>query len=195
MKNKKESVLKESYSNVWNYIKESKNYIYGISIAFLVFAVLGYFFPNYFVEEIKEMIRMLLEATQGMNAWQLTVFIFFNNTKNVLMALLLGIVFGILPVAIALLNGYVLGFVTDLSVKEGGFLSLWRILPHGIFELPAVMIGLGLGLKFGMFMFAKKPTFEFKKRFLQGIQTFVLVILPLLIIAAVIEGLLIAYLS
>ena len=76
---------------------------------------------------------------------------------------------------------------------ELGYFSLWKILPHGIFELPSIIISFALGIKLGMFVFAKNPSKEFKKRFVLGLKTFVFVILPLLVIAAIIEGLLIGF--
>jgi len=40
-----------------------------------------------------------------------------------------------------------------LSVGIEGYGILWRLVPHGIFELPAVFISLGLGIKLGTFIF------------------------------------------
>jgi len=53
-------------------------------------------------------------------------------------------------------------------VQTDGFLSLWRLLPHGIFELPAVFISLGMGLKIGMFIFQKKKLELVEKCFLMN---------------------------
>ena len=51
---------------------------------------------------------------------------------------------------------------TAYEIKECDWSSdvcssdLFRLLPHGIFELPAIFISLGLGLRFGMFIFQKE---------------------------------------
>ena len=54
-------------------------------------------------------------------------------------------------------NGYVLGFVAELAVKSPknplGILILWKLVPHGIFELPAILISIGLGIKLGLYPF------------------------------------------
>lgn len=181
---------KRNYSEVWNYLKESKGYIWGIFAVFLIISVLGYFFPVFFVEEIQEIVRGLLAKIEGLNTWQLILFILRNNVLSSLFSLLLGIVFGIVPLFSAILNGYILGFVSNVVTVEAGFGQLWRLLPHGIFEIPAIIISMGLGIKFGMFLFSKKPTAEFQKRLLMNLKVFLFVILPLLIVAAIIEGVL-----
>ena len=102
-----------------------------------------------------------------------------------------GILFGIYPLFATIANGFILGFVASISVSEVGFLVLWRILPHGIFELPAIFISFGLGLKIGSFIFQKKKFKSLKNYSLNSLKVFVFIIIPLLIIAAVIEGALI----
>jgi len=70
---------------------------------------------------------------------------------------------------------------------------LWRILPHGIFELPAVFIALGMGLKFGGFIFQKEKIKSLREYFWNSLRVFLFVVLPLLIIAGIIEGTLIFF--
>jgi len=89
------------------------------------------------------------------------------------------------------LNGYLLGFVAMLSAKSQGIFILWRILPHGIFELPAIFISLGIGLRLGTYAFQKKKV-SFKNWIFSSLRVFILIVLPLLIVAAIIEGALIA---
>ena len=96
---------------------------------------------------------------------------------------------------VAVINGYLLGFVASIAVNSNGIGSLWRILPYGIFELPAVFISLGLGLKFGTFLRQKNKGKYFKDYFWNCIRIFILIVIPLLIIAGIIEGTLIHFLK
>jgi stage II sporulation protein M len=105
------------------------------------------------------------------------------------LGLILGIFFGIFPLLIAMFNGYVLGFVANESVKANGVLILWKLFPHGIFELPAVFISLGLGIVLASKLFKKKG--KLAKDFIEIIRIFLFVVVPLLVIAAIIEGTLI----
>ena len=88
----------------------------------------------------------------------------------------------------SIVNGYILGFVMLKSVQANGALVLWKLLPHGIFELPALFISLGLGVKLGAFIFKKNKIKTLKIYLFESARVFVFVILPLLFIAAIIEG-------
>ncbi len=187
---KKDFNLKEEYKQSWNYLKESKNFIYIIIAVFFVFVLIGFFVPapDSLVEQILRFIEELIEQTKGMSRGGLIKFIFLNNLQSSFYGMMLGILLGIFPILAAIANGYLLGFVSSMSVENGGFLVLWRLLPHGIFELPAIFISLGLGLKFGTFIFQKRKLEIFKEYFFNSLRVFFLIILPLLIIAGIIEG-------
>jgi stage II sporulation protein M len=115
-------------------------------------------------------------------------FIFFNNIQSSFIGMLFGIILGIFPVIAAVANGYLLGFVAETTAEEAGIFILWRIFPHGIFELPALFISLGLGLKIGTFIFKKNKLKTLAIYLLKSIKVFFYIVVPLLIIAALIEG-------
>ena len=143
--------LKKEYSECWKYIKKSRKFIYAVIGVFFVFAFIGFFVPApaYITEQIIKLFEDILAKTEGLSQFQLIKFIFFNNIKSSFFGMAAGILFGIFPVLVAILNGYVLGFVSVLSVSENGILSLLLLLPHGIFELTAIFLSLGLGIVFG----------------------------------------------
>jgi uncharacterized membrane protein SpoIIM required for sporulation len=76
-----------------------------------------------------------------------SAFLMVNNIKVAINALALGITYGIGTVVILFYNGIILGFVGVDYVMAGQtrFLLGW-LLPHGVIELPAVMIGGQAGL-------------------------------------------------
>ena len=100
----------------------------------------------------------------------------------------MGVFIGLFPITSAVVNGYLIGFIANHAVAEKGVLVLWRLLPHGIFELPAVFISMGLGLKIGIGLLKEE---NLKKNFVNALRVFVFVVLPLLIIAGIIEGVLV----
>ncbi len=196
---KKSFSLRQEYYEAFNYIRNSKNFIYSAIIIFFIFVTLGFFFQDIvnslfsrlfgvnLNDQILNFIQELLRETQGMSQSQLVEFIFINNLKGSFLGLIFGIFLGIMPLFSSITNGYLLGFVAFASVKVKGFFSLWKILPHGIFELPAIFLSLGLGFRLGFFFFnnEKKPFFY---NLLNCLRVFLLVIIPLLIAAAFIEG-------
>ena len=187
--------MKEEYIKSLNYIKDIKNFIFIIILVFFLFVFIGYFIPapEYLENEILRFIQELLEKTEGMSPTQLIRFIFFNNLINSFLAVILGFFLGIFPLISGISNGYILGFISSLSVQSEGVSVLYRLLPHGIFELSAVFISLGMGLKLGTFIFRKNRKIPLKEYFLNSLRTFILIVIPLLIIAAIIEGSLIFF--
>ena len=138
--------------------------------------------------------REIVSKTEGLGTLDMILFIFNNNVKSAFFGLMFGILFGIFPLINALFNGLVLGYVFKLAWGISGVNDFWRILPHGIFELPAIFISLGLGLKLGMFFFTKNWKKELKYRFYSSLKAFIFVVVPLLVVAAIIEGFLIMWL-
>jgi len=233
---KKGNFLKENYRQSWNYIKESRNFIYAILIIFVMFILIGFFVPvpEVLLEEILSFIEELLRKTGEMSHSELIRFIFFNNLQSSFSGMIFGIVLGIFPVVTIIANGYLLGFVSSRIVQTEGIFILWRLLPHGIFELPALLISVGLGLKLGFWLIAEPIKFYWKKNKLisflfillypptliitlivnkkfnkkmislfhkfkinlwNSLRVFLFVIIPLLLIAAIIEGSLIFFLK
>ena len=190
MKKKKRFNLLEEYKKSFFYIKESRVPVYWIIGIFFVFAIIGFFVPSpeLISNVIIDYIRWLLEKTENFGFQQMFGFIFLNNLKSSILSLILGIFFGIFPVYSSLSNGYVLGFVGAKAVLENGASVLWRLIPHGVFELMAVFLALGMGMKLGLCLFERKNKMELlKENFEKSVRVFLLVVLPLLLIAAIIE--------
>jgi uncharacterized membrane protein SpoIIM required for sporulation len=95
--------------------------------------------------------------------------------------MILGLGFGAMPLFNSIFNGYLLGFVGNSAVIESGASILFRLLPHGVFELPAIFISIGSGLFLAdsftkNVIKVKKP--KWRKLMIFGIS---IVLLPLLI--------------
>ena len=180
-----------------DYLKKTKNYFWFSLILFFCIGILGYLFPVFFEEQILTMIAELIEKTEGLGVLELTKFIFINNLKSGFFAMIFGVFLGIVPLVVNILNGYVLGFVASKAISVEGVLVLWRLLPHGIFEIPAIMISIGLGLRLGLFLFISKNKNwkEFKKWVGDSFRVFVFIVVPLLVLASIIEGVLISFLG
>ncbi len=196
--------LRSEYKKGIKFLIDSKDFIYSSILLFFIFVSIGFFFEdiintafNIFLginlnERIINYIINLLDKTEGMNTTQLIRFIFLNNLQSSFFGMIFGFLLGIFPIISLISNGYLLGFVSSFSVKASGITTLWRILPHGIFELPALFISLGLGLRSG-FWFFKKNKEPFSSYILNVLRTFLLIVLPLLFIAAIIESILITF--
>jgi len=176
-----------NYKKIWGYLKKNKIYFLIILVLFIISILIGFLFPVFFVEFIKKFILELADKTKNMNFFQLLIFILENNLTTAFFGMLLGVFFGIFPLLLVIFNGYVLGFVSNKTVGLLGFNVLFKLIPHGIFELPALVLSLGLGLKLGMFIFSKNKKKYLYENFENSLRIFIYVILPLLIIAGIIE--------
>lgn len=190
---KKINFFKENYSESWKYLRETKVFIWIIVVLFFISVLVGFFVPisDGLQKTILDYLRQIIEKTQGMSPFELISFIFLNNLQSGFLGMIFGFLVGFFPVAVTIANGYVLGYVSSLVVSSEGIASLLNLLPHGIFELPAIFISLGMGLKFGTFIFHKNKGKSFGEFFINSLRVFVFVVVPLLIIAAIIEGALI----
>ncbi len=175
----------QGYAEIWNFIKDSKKFIYVILGLFLISAAVGFFYPQLLQGMLQDLINSIVDQTKNLNFGQLLSYIIYNNAKTSALGMLLGLMFGIFPVFLSALNGYMIGFVFNKLYISNEISNSWRILPHGIFELPAFFLSLGLGLMLGYTLFFDSK--QFKEKFLMSLKTFVYVIVPLLLIAGFIE--------
>jgi len=129
-------------------LKESKNSIKIIILIFILSTLLGFLNAKrlFFLNDV---LKDIIEQAQDLSGLNLIIFIFINNSLSSILGLILGIFLGIFPIIITVTNGLVLGYVMNITINKFGFIELWRLLPHGIIELSAVFISLGLGLKIG----------------------------------------------
>jgi len=195
---------KEShFIGAWNYIKESRKYIYFAAILFILGTLGGIVFQGQ-LGALDDLLKGIIDQVKDLGLTELIWFIFKNNSLSAFFALSLGVFFGLFSMFNATFNGVILGYVFSKAVSKEGIGVVWKVLPHGIFELPAILIAVGLGIRLGLGFFENYSLFsflssskkgksknDFAKRFYSSLKVFFFIILPLLAIAAVIEGLLI----
>lgn len=193
-KNNKVGFISKNYIQCFNYIKSLRKFIFIVVLLFLLFFFVGFvYFPENIFSIILEYMEKILQETQDKNLFQMIVFIFLNNIKVGFMGVASGLLLGIPPIFLILTNGYVVGFVSYLAVSSSGASSLLNLLPHGIFELPAIFISFAMGIKLGTFVLHKDKITKLNYFLKESLRVFLFVVIPLLIIAAIIEGILILF--
>ena len=189
---KKLGGLSENYSACFKFFNEIRWYVVFSLGLFALFFIIGFIFPIFFKEEIFKFILEMLEMMEGKSVFEMMQFIFLNNLKASFFSMVLGISFGIFPLIVGVFNGYLLGFVARETVATEGIFILWRLFPHGIFELPAIIFSIAIGFKIGTDLFRQDQ--KVKYNFREGFRFFAFVIFPLLLIAGIIESLFIVLL-
>jgi len=116
--------------------------------------------------------------------------IFLNNAIKSLFALVLGIGFGIVPILFVAGNGVILTILADVVSKQYSVLFVVAAtLPHGIIEVPMVLISSGIGLRLGhvMFLSLKGVQNDIRGELKSGVRFYMRVIVPLLFVASIVE--------
>src|SRR3989338_6351141 len=190
-KKKSKNKFIQYYLNLYYAILRNKNYIIATTTLFSVSIIFGLLFPYFLKEFQDEIIKAILAQVQGKDFFEITFFIIQNNLRTSFFGFLLGITF--LPVFAIMINGFFIGTTLRLAVEKYSPLIIWRLLPHGIFELPAIILSFSYGLKIGMAWFHKDKIKNFKNNYREAFAVFIFIILPLIIIAGIIEGFLFAF--
>ena len=121
--------------------------------------------------------------------------IFQHNASVIFFSSLLGIIsFGVVPIILLMaplaLVGYFAGAMGLLGFSPWVFLATF-ILPHGILELPAAIIGTGFALRIGAAFVSPPEGLDVGQGFLLAladfVKVFLLLVLPLLLVAAFVE--------
>jgi len=138
------------------YIRSIRPYILLSVYLFFATAVLGFVasvqnpeLAATYVGDVAEKLQWILDLSPP----KMMMAIFLNNLFASLMALLLGVGFGIIPLVVVVTNGLVVGLVVHQAMLAGGLaFVVVAILPHGIIELPTVLVCIGVGFRLGHLM-------------------------------------------
>ena len=191
------------------YLYSLRFYILFVSAFFVCSAIIGYLgFLNELFSAALEYIQQLSENVKDFSdsypLWVSFLLFFFviflKNAFTCFIDILFGRLvtlnlcrdypLGIVPLFSAFVNGGLVGWFVQ---QEGGIV-LVAIIPHGIFEIPAFLISTAIGLRVGREVFRSRGERYLGGEMKMGLWVFLTLILPLLVIAAIIESALIALL-
>ena len=111
-------------------------------------------FQHFLNEQIRSLGEIASELSERDHANALFfIFIFLNNTIKSILVMYLGGLFILIPVVFLVMNGMILGYL--FAIAAAANMDVWGmfikgILPHGIIELPVIIIACAFGLRFGV---------------------------------------------
>ena len=106
--------------------------------------------PPDVIAQIIDQLSAIFETIDPNDSLEVFTFILTNNLTAVLTVIVAGILFGISPMMSSILNGYIIGVVSGLAILESQASLLFiGLIPHGIIEVPALVIALAIGLHLG----------------------------------------------
>ncbi|OEF96456.1 hypothetical protein BHF71_04700 [Vulcanibacillus modesticaldus] len=193
----------------WDVVLENKKNIYRGIILFSLSIAIGYFLmdSNGLIKTFLEQIEEIANQISEQNNMMFTILVIFKN--NLLVALTMifsGLLFGIIPIVYLVINGIIIGALMKLIINSGQTIDFFLVgvLPHGILEVPAIIISAAYGMRLGFALFQwifnmfKENASKYNKLFfwhiIKQIPIILMGITILLLLAAIIESTLTIYL-
>lgn len=192
--------IKQVYNKVLNYIKNKLlKIIIVCSILFIICMISGIFFGIKYQSETQQILKSFIENKSDIisDSGNISAFgIIKNNVVACIVSIIIGFFpFIFLPILTLSLNGFVLGITLGIgkSLQNMSMIKilLLGILPHGIFEIPAIIISIAIGLNLCLCI-TKKIIGKYNEKIIDDIKESILVfaciIIPLLIVAGIVEA-------
>jgi stage II sporulation protein M len=175
--------------------KALKPYLLILAFLFCASAVVGAFAPSSVKRLVLEIFISSLDSFRDVTGANLFFYILVRNVTVSFLSLLFGLLLGIVPLVCIGLNGFFLGVVyVQVAEVLGYWKATLKIVPHGILEIPALLIAASYGLWLGVNVLRRirgKETEPVGAQMRHALKRYVIVVVPLLIVAAGIETILI----
>ncbi|GGA04771.1 hypothetical protein GCM10008018_58430 [Paenibacillus marchantiophytorum] len=193
-----------TFKPLLQHFKEMKHYFIVVVLVFAFSFYLGWSNSSQYSHFLDGQLKGLKTISQSLSnkenpqLWYF-IFIFLNNAIKSVIVVFLGLFVGVLPLFMLVANGMILGYVLSLQTNESTLsIVLKGILPHGIIEIPVILLACAYGIKLGMlvwksgiqlFVPVKGGTARAELiKVLQLTKPLAVVIVVLLLVAAVIES-------
>jgi stage II sporulation protein M len=168
-----------------------RNLILAASI-FFVSLILGTLIGQNIVEGLMGQLGAILEPLEltGKLTILLFLIIFINNAIKALGIIFLGILLGLPTLLFIALNGFILGGLgSALESVNGWRYVMASFVPHGVIEIPVILLAAALGFTVGMesLKWLVRRESQVKLQLSNGLKVYVRWILPGLAVAAIIE--------
>lgn len=178
------------------FFKSHAGYVWELRVPFMVCLSLffvsllcGFFLGNLLPTDVLEEV---LGSIPEMEDWSLPfifIYIIVNNVSKSFIWMLLGIALGILPLLFVMINGFFIGWISyTTSLKKGFFFTVAALLPHGVVEIPAILLSMAAGMGLGVKLVKSlRKQGSLKQELRSALSLYVFRIVPLLVLAAVLE--------
>ena len=176
-----------------DYLYSLRRYLIAITAIFLISLIMGLIVavgnPG-LSDNYLEILKRSFGWIKTLNPVTIVFVIFLNNAIKSLVAIILGVGLGIIPVLFVAGNGVILSILADtVSRQQGTLFVIAALLPHGIIEVPMILISAGIGLRLGDVVYSslKGMKVDIKGELYAGLGFYIRKIVPLLFVAAMIE--------
>lgn len=160
------------------HLKSMRGYIGTAAVLFFASVFVGWtnpVFSDFLNSQMRglEEIARTVESTSN-PALTMMMIIFVNNVVKCILVMYLGALFGIIPILFLVINGLLIGYLLQMISVHPDMPSVLEmvvkgLLPHGIIEIPALIVACAYGMKFGGMTLRGTGSLLFKRSSLPGI--------------------------
>lgn len=190
------NIIKNNYQQVGAFFKYNKGIVITATTIFsiaIIVSLAGVLYNDNIREAFSALLADVMNSVSPDDtAGELFTFIFFNNLRAMTMMIVLGIFpFIFLPVFPLATNGGVIALVAVISREQGMSMPAFfaYLLPHGIIELPILILCCSLGFYLCLTLTKKIISkASIKKCLINIARVYVSIALPAILLAALIEA-------
>jgi len=147
-----------NFRDAWTQIRSMKHYLIATTLVFVASLVMGAVNSEQYawlidsqLEALKKIAETALSDSKGWTSLFWTIFL--NNARAALIFIVSGIFFGIPSLALLIMNGITIGYISVVTTQQQSLTTLLKgIVPHGVLELPAIIVASALGLRLGILL-------------------------------------------
>lgn len=168
-----------------------KPYILILALIFAAAFLAGTLAPAPVRKEATKAFQFVADQYRGLAGGALFFNILLHNVMGSILILVSGVLFGIIPTFAIGANGFFLGVVYRQTAEVMGYSkAALKVLPHGVFELPALLIAASYGLWLGVTVVRRirgKESNLLRFYIEHAFRRYFAIVFPLLVVAAGIE--------
>ncbi len=173
-------------------LKSFKRSFLFASLLFLISFVIGYAVsPLADFSQIEGNLDDVVSMISELSPLEIAIFIFLNNSVKSVLVIILSPLLGIFPIFFLVFNGFLIGLVIYDALTVTSLLVVSSaIIPHGIIELPIIILAGSIGLKIGNESLKRiyRDDSYLVDYFKFGLRISISKIVPGLLIAAILES-------
>ena len=171
------------------YIRRIKQLFVFCTLLFFYSLIMGYLIGETIPGSALDDLLGSFPDVSNMSALQIFGFIVLNNSSKSLLFMLGGILVGLPSLFFIIFNGFFIGWLSSvLTLNSGRGFVLAALMPHGIVEIPTIILSMAMGVSIGYELLNRiRGGGNLRREISLAIGLFINRIIPLIILAAVIE--------
>jgi stage II sporulation protein M len=185
----RKGLIKAFFGQYADYARRLKPIFFICCFLFIFSLVMGYALGGNMNDNTLQDLLGTFPNISSMSLPELFAFIAANNILKSLLFMFGGLLGGVLPLFFVIFNGFTVGWVAyDLGATQGLGYVIAGLTPHGIIEIPAILLSMSMGMSLGYTVLnSLRGQGSVVKEAKTALGFFITRVFPLLVLAAVIE--------